>query len=161
MQRRIHRVRAPAELRRSWLDWPGPIDGPVRSALEAASSGRSRLLHFDFHPLNVLVDGSRVSAVLDWVNAHAGDPRADVARTFTILRFSPPHGSALERMLRRVVEFGWRVGYGPFGPDMALFYIWAGRAMQRDLAGRFPPAALEPVARWTAAHERAVSRGTR
>jgi aminoglycoside phosphotransferase (APT) family kinase protein len=150
MQRRIHEVPAPDDLRTTWSDWPSPIDSDLRYALQAASTHRSRLLHFDFHPLNVLVDGGRISAVLDWVNAHGGDPRADVARTLTILRFAPPRGRAPERAMRRLLELAWRAGYGPFGRDMPLFYAWAGTAMQQDLKSRVPPSALAPVARWTA-----------
>jgi len=156
VQRRIHAVTAPALVASTWMDWPRPVNSSLRARVEAASSGRRALLHFDFHPLNVLVERDRVSAVLDWVNVHAGDPRADVARTLTILRFAPASGTGVERAVRRVLELGWRVGYGPFGADMPLFYAWAGTALQQDLAGRYSSAELEPVARWTAGWMRRV-----
>ena len=57
------------------------------------------------------------------------DPRADVARTVTILRLSPPRGGTVERAARVLLEIGWRVGYGPLDSDMAPFYVWAGMAM--------------------------------
>lgn len=38
----------------------------------------------DFHPLNILVAGDRVTAVLDWPNFLLADPVLDVATTFVI-----------------------------------------------------------------------------
>jgi len=95
--------------------------------------------------------------VLDWTNAHAGDPRADFARTVTILRLSPPRGGAGERAMRLLLELGWRYGYGPLPSDMAPFYAWAGAAMQHDLAGRFSGAELAHVRRWSAGWYRRIS----
>lgn len=37
-----------------------------------------RLVHGDFRPANVLVDGGRVTALLDWELAHLGDPHDDL-----------------------------------------------------------------------------------
>src|SRR5436853_495789 len=79
------------------------------AALAGAAPRSDALLHLDFHPLNVLVDGRRVTAVIDWANARAGDPRADLARTLTILRLSPvPPRFA---RLVGVLVAGWRGGY--------------------------------------------------
>src|SRR6185503_6141739 len=105
---------------------------------------RDRLLHLDFHPLNVLGDGRRLTAVLDWTNAHAGDPRADFARTVTILRLSPPWGDRKQRFGRALFEALWRLGYGPPGPEMPAFYAWAGGAMLDDLAARYSSEDLAP-----------------
>lgn len=149
-QAAIHRIAAPGELRANWIDWAGPLDSPLRAHLDRVSAAPfRRLLHLDFHPLNVLVDHGRISSVLDWTNAHAGDARADFARTATILRLSPPRGSASERVGRLLLELGWRFGYGGPGPDMAPFYVWAGTAMLHDLGGRFDAAELAHVRRWT------------
>jgi aminoglycoside phosphotransferase (APT) family kinase protein len=45
--------------------------------------GGDRLLHLDLHPMNVLMapDGP---VVIDWTNAAAGDPLADVANTYVL-----------------------------------------------------------------------------
>jgi hypothetical protein len=43
-----------------------------------------RLCHGDFHPLNVLIS-SRGPIVIDWNNAHIGNPLEDVARSKLIL----------------------------------------------------------------------------
>ena len=46
-----------------------------------------RLVHFDLHPDNVLLSASG-PVVIDWTNAHAGDPEADLAMTWLILATS-------------------------------------------------------------------------
>jgi aminoglycoside phosphotransferase (APT) family kinase protein len=126
-----------------WIAWANP-DNALRDCLEAAARGPDVLLHLDFHPMNVLVADGRVSAVLDWANARAGDPRADLARTASILRFTPldprvPRLLETVVLRRRAFIAGWRRGYrevaGPMG-DMAPFYAWAGAVMIRDLTPR-------------------------
>ncbi len=51
----------------AWLEdnLPVPVDRP-------------RLVHGDFRPANVLVDGGRLEALLDWELAHLGDPHDDL-----------------------------------------------------------------------------------
>lgn len=93
MQARIHALRAPEVLHRdperSWIDWIGPGEESLKERLHAVAGRADRLLHLDYHPLNVMADGARITGVLDWTNARVGDPRADRARTFAILRVSP------------------------------------------------------------------------
>lgn len=45
---------------------------------------RSNLLHFDFHPLNILYAQERY-VVIDWINARLGHPVFDFARSYVIL----------------------------------------------------------------------------
>jgi aminoglycoside phosphotransferase (APT) family kinase protein len=60
---RLHAIAAP--------DWLDRLDGG------------DRLLHLDLHPMNVLLPpGGPV--VIDWTNAAAGDPLADVANTVVL-----------------------------------------------------------------------------
>jgi aminoglycoside phosphotransferase (APT) family kinase protein len=153
LQARLHQVPAPPGLRSNWLDWAGPCEPSLRPLLlQASATEPARLIHLDCHPLNVLVDaGGRPTALLDWTNAHGGDRRADIARTLTILRLSPPLGGPAQRVSRLLIESGWRLGYGSFGPDMSLFYAWAGQTMLYDLAKRHSPAELAHVSRWTQA----------
>ena len=42
------------------------------------------LLHLDLHPLNVMMD-ERGPVVIDWSNAHVGEPLTDVASTYVLL----------------------------------------------------------------------------
>ncbi len=48
--------------------------------------GRS-LVHFDLHPENVII-AAHGPVVIDWTNAHGGDPDADLALTWLILETS-------------------------------------------------------------------------
>jgi Ser/Thr protein kinase RdoA (MazF antagonist) len=43
-----------------------------------------RLCHLDFHPLNILGE-PETAMVVDWLDASAGDPAADVCRTVVLL----------------------------------------------------------------------------
>ncbi len=140
MQAAIHRIPAPPEMdATSWIEWAG--DEPeLEARLYELLSRKTVLLHLDYHPLNVMADGGRISGVLDWANARAGDPRADFARTYAILRIEPygSNGDSLPMALtRRLLAYFWRRGYMQEGgqlDDMALFYAWAGASMIRDLS---------------------------
>jgi aminoglycoside phosphotransferase (APT) family kinase protein len=72
----------------------GPLPG-LAAALEylrtRASGFRespASLLHLDYHPQNVLVEGLHVRGVIDWANAALGDRHFDAAMTATILSTS-------------------------------------------------------------------------
>lgn len=167
-QAAIHRLNPPPDFDpTAWIEWAG--DEPqLKQRLYDLPSRQTRLLHLDYHPLNVMVAGSRVSGVLDWANARAGDPRADFARTYAILRVEPygPNGdSPLMAVVRRVLERAWRRGYyqaaGGALDEMALFYAWAGAVMIRDQSPRIGKPGhwlqdhhLDPVRAWTAAWKR-------
>ena len=166
MQAAIHALPAPAVLRDHpvpWPAWAGP-DDTLQACLRTIDRLPDVLLHLDYHPMNVLVDGEGVTAVLDWANARAGDPRADLARTASILRLGPLDPAMrpdVARAARRAFTDGWRRGYeevaGPVA-EMAPFYAWAGAVMERDLAPRLgrpdlpwlTPSYLDGVRRWTA-----------
>jgi aminoglycoside phosphotransferase (APT) family kinase protein len=165
-QAAIHALPPPADLRAHpvpWEAWAGP-DPALRACLAALPMRPPALVHLDYHPSNVLVAGEQVTAVLDWANARAGDPRADVARTLSILRLAPlaAGGAGVSAWVaRRAFETGWRRGYrqamGPVG-ELAPFCWWAGLVMERDLAPRLgrvdlpwlTPAFLDRVRQWTA-----------
>ncbi len=52
----------------------------------APTSERSVVVHGDFKPGNVLLDGETVTAVLDWETAHLGDPHEDLGWVTNPLR---------------------------------------------------------------------------
>jgi aminoglycoside phosphotransferase (APT) family kinase protein len=54
-----------------------------------AAPEQPRILHLDFHPINVVVQNDRVVAVLDWSDSDVGDFHADVATTLVLLRSAP------------------------------------------------------------------------
>ena len=144
-----------------WIAWAGADETALQARLRAVAAGAGRLLHLDYHPLNVMTHGRRMTAVLDWANAQIGDPRADVARSYSILAIDPswprrPHIA----IFRRFLAHAWRRGYeqaaGPLG-DMALFYAWAGAVMLHDRAPHLASAPHDPLARvrrWTTAWKR-------
>lgn len=123
-----------------WITRFSSVDDRLRERLRAAALQSGRLLHLDYHPLNVMVSERKISCVLDWTNAMPGDPRADVARTWSILRLmplTPGRPEPVTEAARRLLAAGWLRGYervaGPLR-DMPLFKIWAGLAMLNDLA---------------------------
>jgi aminoglycoside phosphotransferase (APT) family kinase protein len=144
-QARIHQIPSPVEWPAQptdWIGWAGPNEYRLQAALRQLARPTPTLLHLDYHPLNVLVDGRQITAVLDWANARIGDPRADVARTYTILMVEPntPGRQPLALSLARwLLAWSWRRGYEQVAgtlTDMAWFYAWAGAVMARDLAPR-------------------------
>ncbi|SDT03416.1 phosphotransferase enzyme family protein [Actinopolymorpha singaporensis] len=144
--RELHRVPAPAEV-------AAAVD-----ARAAAPAGLDRtagaLLHLDWHPLNVLVDGDEVSGIVDWVNARRGHPLLDIARTYALLTVDPALAvlPASERNLLGELADGWAAGYGPEATSIPADCLrWAGQMMLADLARRYAhgPDALEPLRRRT------------
>lgn len=164
-QARLNALPAPGALRdpeRSWLIWLPPEERSLRESLARLPHQQNRLLHLDYHPLNVLTDGRRITGVIDWTNARAGDPRADIARTLTILRLdaeAPGLARWPARTVLRVFEMGWMRGYGQVagrvGEGMAPYNAWAGAVMERDLLprlgapGGLSPGQMERIRAWT------------
>jgi len=101
MQARFHQTPPPAVLReesRSWIDRAEPDDALRRIPL--AADGEIALLHLDDHPMNVLVDRGKISAVLDWTNVRAGDSRADLAVAGQVHGMAPFYAWAAAFMVR-------------------------------------------------------------
>ncbi len=169
-QASIHRIAAPPGLDESWIAWAGD-DPSLAQRLRQAQSAPPAMLHGDYHPLNVLAGGDGISCILDWANARAGDPRADLARTWTILRIEPlgPHASPALEAVRRILAWYWRRGYREVAgriDDNPLFRAWAGAVMQRDLARRIEKPGswwrqehLDRLKRWTDRQRRAAGVG--
>ncbi|MDP2857201.1 MAG: aminoglycoside phosphotransferase family protein [Bacillota bacterium] len=76
------------------------VQGQVLQRLQGLPDGTA-LLHFDFHPLNLVLSGQRIY-IIDWDNACTGDPLADVARTCLISSLAEYHvRPGLKRILVR------------------------------------------------------------
>lgn len=83
-------------LQRSFLDMEGLVEEHGLSGLRPGvewlmrqrppDPDRSVQLHLDFHPLNLIFDGRRCTAVLDWCEADVGDRHADVATTMVLFK---------------------------------------------------------------------------
>lgn len=125
-------------------DWIARRTGDSELARMHAEMDRRdrRLLHLDYHPLNVLVRGGQVVAVLDWANATLGDPRFDRARAESILTLHPDPDGQLAQLLTAAIA-AWQIGYAAGSDIDPEFRRWAGAAMAEDLAGR--PALTETL----------------
>ena len=97
LQARLHDAIAPPELPtlRETLDRRIRVVPHLSPRLRGYALGLladlpdgDRICHGDFHPGNVIVDASGPS-LIDWTNATAGDPTADLARTVLLLRVGP------------------------------------------------------------------------
>jgi aminoglycoside phosphotransferase (APT) family kinase protein len=81
---RLHRriVRDGLKALRPAADWlVGHFPAPVQAAV---------ICHADFHPLNIMMDGNRLSGVIDWANVVIGEPAYDVAALRTIAFYVDP-----------------------------------------------------------------------
>jgi aminoglycoside phosphotransferase (APT) family kinase protein len=88
------------------------------------------LLHGDFHPLNLLMAASG-PVVIDWPNASAGPPEADVAMTSLLIEVgTPPNGMPF--VLGLIGLFRKRV----FIPRYLAYYA-ANRPLDRELVERW------------------------
>ncbi|MGH2820801.1 MAG: phosphotransferase family protein, partial [Actinomycetota bacterium] len=172
-QARLRRVAVPPTSvlrRRDWIAWMGSDDLDLAAELSRRASG-GRLLHLDLHPMNVLVnDTGAVTGVLDWANAAAGDPRADFARTYSILHLDPhvelhPELSHSRRRFADAWEGACRATDWD-DEDLAVFFVWAGAVMVADLLPRirrgaapFGEDSLDPVRKWAARWRRRCGLG--
>ena len=156
MHATIHTLTAPEFLcqpSKNWINWSGLDDRPLQERLHSIEHQTNTLLHLDYHPFNVLINGNKITGVIDWRNACAGDPRADAARTVSMLCIDGIGRPAfLEMIIRRIFEAGWRRGYEHKSEalgDLSLFYAWAGAVMERDLASKRAPEDLKRIHQWT------------
>ena len=167
MQAQIHTLRPSEALDYGradwWIDLPGPEHAQISAAVRALPLRADALVHLDYHPLNVLIEGVCVTAVLDWVSAAAADPLADLARTAMFLTV-PPLPAGVPRPLVRaalaILRRAWWRGYcdaaGPQRIPPALA-AWAGAWLLHDLEGRLGEPGnwtdeldLERLRRWVA-----------
>ena len=161
LQASLHAIEAPSELAtpRSWLTQTPEEERVLGGGIDPRAA---RLLHLDFHPLNILTDGQAITGVVDWVNAAAGDPRQDLARSLALLNLAllpMVEGTAAVAAVELLTE-AWLVGYeeaaGP-QPLMDRFMAWAGLRTVRDLRGKWPQGALAAMEETVNAWVRAVA----
>ncbi len=76
----------------------------------AAAPEADAVLHGDFHPGNVMIEGSKAS-VIDWVDAARGVPSADVARTLWLLSPATVSDNVPNRRLALTLQSMFRKSY--------------------------------------------------
>lgn len=80
---------------------------------ERYASGDERvLLHLDYHPLNVMISGGEIIAVLDWTNASVGARCFDIARTRSIMEEKVVELSLLDGEVSKKFLDGYRETIG-------------------------------------------------
>jgi aminoglycoside phosphotransferase (APT) family kinase protein len=125
LQARIHTI--PGEGLRTIgdTDWVERAEHPglVAYVREATAAVPPRFCHFDYHPLNVLGEGTRITGLIDFANASGSDPRADLGLTHALLKAAPvPPGLTrkLIDVIRRRFLAGWREGYIDYAGQFPL-----------------------------------------
>ncbi len=119
---RINQVTAPANLHDdpdAWLSWGGEATSRLGLLLRALPT-QDRLLHFDFHLLNIMVHDGQVTGVIDWENATAGPPHLDLARSRAILHVAAIGNLATGISAEQIAQFdhGLVEGHSSIvGPD--------------------------------------------
>jgi tRNA A-37 threonylcarbamoyl transferase component Bud32 len=78
---------------------PSDLKEATLKALDGMPEG-DRLCHGDFHPYNVLMS-RRGPIVIDWNNAHIGNPLEDVARSTLILSGVPVSQPSYQTLIKR------------------------------------------------------------
>lgn len=143
MQARMHTIRPPDEfLASAPREWVMRAGDEYQDLAEHALSLGLRtdsLIHMDYHPLNIVSDGSVITGVLDWCGAAAGDPRADLARTeITLLAAPVPPGpmAPFLNLARHLVLRAWRSGYRAEAgslPNYRPLRAWAGATLITEI----------------------------
>jgi Ser/Thr protein kinase RdoA (MazF antagonist) len=142
-QAQMHAAAPPAEfVAKAPEDWLSRVADQYADLVAHAKTlqlSTTSLIHMDFHPLNVISDGTAVTGIVDWARAAAGDPRADLARTeITLLAAPVPPGplSPLLNLARRLILRAWRSGYeevaGPL-PDFRPLRAWAAATLIAEI----------------------------
>ncbi len=143
VQAQMHAVVPPQEfMARAPDDWLSKVTEQYADLVAHARTlqpSTSSLIHMDFHPLNLLSDGSSVTGIVDWARSAAGDPRADLARTEITLLWAPVPPGPLRPLLnlaRNLFLRAWRSGYqqvaGPI-PEFRPLRAWAGATLLAEI----------------------------
>jgi uncharacterized protein (TIGR02172 family) len=81
---------------------PASTKSSILKALASLPEG-NRVCHGDFHPANVLMNGSDAT-IIDWIDASCGNPLADVARTSIILLGATASSQVANPLLKLFVQ---------------------------------------------------------
>lgn len=123
----------------------------VKNGLPRLQPVPQTLVHVDYWPGNVLWDGERVSAVVDWEEAAIGDPAIDVAYCCMDITLKGLFEAADEFLhayesaaVRPVVNLGfWKLAAA--ARPMAAPHGWIDGSPQKEYFSRFIAEALEII----------------
>ena len=162
----IHRCLSPVSAStRSWLDGLDPSLEPLRSQF-AHIPDQDRLLHLDYHPLNVIDHGGAITGVIDWENTRSGPPHIDLARSRAILQATllsgvfPPEATPVIAAFEGGLVAGHTGIVGP-DPHPALSTAWGLTFTLADLTAQSAkpgtPFTAKVLARLTALRDEAIA----
>jgi uncharacterized protein (TIGR02172 family) len=125
---------------------PSDLSQALLKALETIPDG-DRICHGDYHPYNVLLS-PKGPIVIDWNNAHIGNPLEDVARTKLILTgFSimyPPLAAVIERFKQLYLDHYFRLR--PNGREqLAAWWPIVAAVRLRDNISEIQPWLLDQI----------------
>lgn len=126
----------------SWMLRNQPVERSERS-----------VCHGDFHPGNVMVDGDRVTGVLDWAGAQLSDPEHDVAVSLVLVAVGAPMlAESVPAAAFEAFAGEYLAAYEkrrPLDPDRLSYYraYRVLRAFLRGTASRTPGVAQELLPR--------------
>ncbi|MRG86101.1 phosphotransferase family protein [Salinibacillus xinjiangensis] len=150
----IHRIEQPSDYKSS-MDWLTPSKQEANIlAIIPQEKVTPRLIHLDYHPLNVLTDGEHITGVIDWNNASFGDIRLDIARTYSIIQLNGKNHFRHKPNVMAQFQKGWMDGYEKFGTSISsmqnlkLFNAWAGQRMLRDLDNHLSEQQQAEIEKW-------------
>lgn len=105
----------------------------IRNAGEISTT--RDIVHWDFNPGNVLVDGDRITGVIDWEGACAGDRGFDLA---TFLFYSYDNREVREPLRREVLDCSGNGALGVYLAHMIVRQVdWSMRYHGLDVAARW------------------------
>ena len=121
---------------------PVPWKEAAWAALARLPDGAA-LCHGDFHPANIILSQQRGPVILDWLDATAGNPLADVARTALLIELGdlPPRAPRrlFIRLLRRLFLAAYLGRYRQRrAADRRALADWAGPVAAARLAEQVP-----------------------
>jgi aminoglycoside phosphotransferase (APT) family kinase protein len=144
-QARIHATPPPPGLDRAELFVFRFGEGDdLQARLADLTGAEDALVHLDYHPLNVMVNGRGIAAVLDWANARVGDRRFDLARTQAIIELAPIGDEAFQALLTQAITL-WNEGYTSVAGPVEippLFRWWAAAFIEQEHRPRLGNPAL-------------------
>jgi aminoglycoside phosphotransferase (APT) family kinase protein len=142
MDQRLERLAGSA----AGAGWP---DREIRDLWDVAAGApidvEDRWLHGDLHPKNIVVDGGRLAAVIDWGDMTAGDPATDLAAAWMLFPVAAHgevwagYGEISPDTMRRAV--GWALWFAVMMLEVGLandppFAVIGRRTLDRVLAGQ-------------------------
>jgi hypothetical protein len=107
----LEALRLGAEELGAWLERAASLLGAIQHA--TLDAGGQVLVHGDFWLGCVVVEGERISGIIDWTDAHRGDPRTDLRNLVQVLVERPDLPPDQRRQILLAVQQAHQRAGGP------------------------------------------------